>query len=192
MYATSVRHGWRSLVGLFVGLLACGCAGTQLQNVEVLPLKPPQVFTKFFVVGVSEDGRMRRLFENAFVAELGRQGVEGVQSYKYLYEERAISAPNIQRAAQEYGADAVIAVRVVDAEGQPTTQRETFESQQTLSLPRRERVSLRVNVFQATTRYLALSAISKSVGFDSVNTVAYEVCQETVKALAREHLIAPR
>jgi hypothetical protein len=163
-----------------------------LQSVEVVPLKPPQVFTKFFVVGVSEDGRMRRLFENAFVAELGRQGVEGVQSYKYLYEEGSISAPNIQRAAKEYGADAVITVRVVDAEGQPTSQRETLESQQTTLLPRRERVSLRVNVFQATTRYLALTAISKSVGFDSVNTVAYEVCQETVKALARENLIPPR
>jgi hypothetical protein len=192
MHATTVRHAWRRLVGLFVGLLACGCTGTHLQSVEVLPLKPPQVFTKFFVVGVSEDGRMRRLFENAFVAELGRQGVAGVQSYKYLYEERAISAPNIQRAAQEYGADAVIAVRVVDAEGQPMTQRETLESQQPTLVLGRERVSLRVNVFQATTRYLVLSAISNSVGFDSVNTVAYEVCQETVKTLAREHLIAPR
>jgi len=115
-----------------------------------------------------------------------------VQSYKYLYEEGSISAPNIQRAAKEYGADAIIAIRAVDAEGQPTSQRETLESQQTMVLPRRERVSLRVNVFQATTRYLALTAISKSVGFDSVNTVAYEVCEETVKALARENLIPPR
>ncbi len=191
MPSSPVRPVGARCAALFLMLAAWGCAGTQLHNVEVFNLQPPQVFTKFVVVGVSEDGRMRRLFENAFAAELQRQRIEGIQSYKLLYEERAISAPNIERAAKEAGADGVITIRLVDADGQPA-QRESLETQQPTLLPRRERVSLRINVFQASTRYLALSAISKSVGFDSVNTVASEVCQETVAAMLRENLVAPR
>jgi hypothetical protein len=195
----SPRH---RLIGLLVGLVAWGCAGTRMQEVVVYHPTPAQPFTRFLVVGVHENGRTRRLFENAFVAELGKQGVQGVQSHKSIYEERAITLPNVERAIRETGADALITVRVLDAHLQPKPDRPAMreslafdllsENPDRRLLPKPDQVSLRVNVFHTATRQLVLSAFPRSVRPESVEEIAHEVCQETVEALARESLIARR
>jgi hypothetical protein len=186
------------LIGLLVGLLACGCAGTQTQ-VEVYEPLPSQSFAKFLVVGVHTDGRIRRLFENSFIATLKGQGAEGVQSYRFIFEEQALNAPNVLRAVQESGADAVILVRVLDTDIQPKTarpvQRENLEfdlgSQDPARrlLPRRDKVTLQTNVYQAANRQLVLSATSRVVGPESVEAIGQEVCRETVEALAKNKLL---
>jgi len=140
-----------------------------------------------------KDGwRGRRLFENAFVKELAGQGVGGVQSNRFIFEERA-------RAVQKSGADGVITVRAVDVDLQPKTerrmQRETFEydlfsdNPERRLLPRRDKVTLQTNVYQAATKHLVLSATSRVVSPDSVEAIGQEVCRETVESLAREKLI---
>ena len=187
------------LIGLLVGLLACGCAGTRTQDIEVYEPLPSQPFAKFLVVGIHEDSRIRRLFENAFVAELAGQGVEGVQSYRFIFEERAINAANVLRAVQESGADAVITVRAVDVDLAPKTtrpvQRETLEfdlfsqNPERRLLPQRDKVTLQTNVYQTANRRLVLSAISRVVSPESVETIGQEVCRETVESLAREKLL---
>ena len=188
------------LLGLLVGLLACGCAGTRTQEVEVYAPPPSQPFAKFLVVGVHEDGRIRRLFEKAFVATLAGHGVEGVQSYRFIFEERALNRPNVLRAVQESGADAVITVRVVDAEFQPQTarpvQRENLEfdlfseNPERRLLPRSDKVTLRTNVYQSANRQLVLTATSRVVSPDSVESIGQELCQNTVEELAKGKFIA--
>ena len=187
------------LIGL-LGLLACGCAGTRTQEVEVYAPPPSEPFAKFLVVGVHEDGRIRRLFENAFVATLAGHGVEGVQSYRLIFEERALNRPNVLRAVQESGADAVITVRVVDAEFQPQTarpvQRENLEfdlfseNPERRLLPRSDKVTLRTNVYQSANRQLVLTATSRVVSPDSVESIGQELCQNTVEELAKGKFIA--
>ncbi len=187
------------LLGVLVGLLACGCAGTRIQDIEVYEPLPSQPFAKFLVLGIHEDGRIRRLFENAFVATLAGQGVEGVQSYRFIFQEQAITVPNVLRAVQESGADALITVRVVEADFQPKAarpvQRETLEfdlfsqNPERRLLPRRDKVTLQTNVYQTATRYLVLSATSRVVTPESVETIGQEVCRETVEALAQQKLL---
>jgi hypothetical protein len=188
------------LVGLLLGLLTCGCAGTRTQEVEIYAPPPSQPFAKFLVVGVHEDGRIRRLFENAFVATLGNHGVEGVQSYRFIFEEKALNRANVLRAVQESGADAVITVRVVDAEFQPQTarpvQRENLEfdlfseNPERRLLPRSDKVTLRTNVYQSANRQLVLTTTSRMVRPDSVESIGQEVCQNTVEELAKGKFIA--
>jgi hypothetical protein len=144
-------------------------------------------------------GRIRRLFENAFVATLAGQGVEGVQSYRFIFQEQAITIPNVLRAVQESGADALITVRVVEADFQPKAtrpvQRETLEfdlfsqNPERSLLPRRDKVTLQTNVYQTANRHLVLSATSRVVSPESVETIGQEVCRETVEALAQRKLI---
>lgn len=187
------------LTGLLVGLLTCGCAGTRTQEVEVYAPPPSQPFTKFLVVGIHEDGRIRRLFENAFVSTLTSHGVEGVQSYRFIFQEQALNRPNVLRAVQESGADAVITVRVVDAEFQPQTarpvQREDLEfdlfseNPERRLLPRSDKVTLRTNVYQSADRQLVLTATSRVVSPESVETIGQELCQNTVEVLAKEKFI---
>jgi hypothetical protein len=182
-----------------VGLLAWGCAGTSTQEIEVYEPLPSQPFAKFLVLGIHEDGRIRRLFENAFVAELSGHGVEGVQSYRFIFEERAINVERVMRAVQESGADAVITVRAVDVDLQPKTarpiQRETLEydlfsdNPERRLLPQRDKVTLQTNVYQAANRHLVLSATSRVFNPDSVETIGREICRETVASLAKSKLI---
>lgn len=195
-----ISRSFRSrLTGLLVCLLACGCAGTGTQEVEVYEPLPAQPFAKFLIVGIHEDGRTRRLFENAFVAELAGHGVEGVQSYRFIYEERAINVERVVRAVLESGADAVITVRAVDVDLQPKTarpiQRDRFEfdlasdNPERRLLPKRDKVTLQTNVYQAANKHLVLSAMSRVVSPDSVEAIGQEVCRETVESLSREHLL---
>ncbi len=187
------------LLGLLVGLVACGCAGTRTQDIEVYEPLPSQPFAKFLVVGIHADGRIRRLFENAFVAELAGKGIEGVQSYRFIYEERAINVERVMRAVQESGADAVITVRAVDVDLQPKTarpiQRETLDydlfsdNPERRLLPRRDKVTLQTNVYEAGNRHLVLSATSRVISPDSVETIGQEICRETVASLAKSKLI---
>lgn len=196
MLGRSPRFG---LIGLLLGLLAGGCASTGTLEVEVYEPLPSQPFAKFLVVGIHENGRTRRLFENAFVAELAGRGVEGVQSYRFIYEERAINVERVVRAVQESGADAVITVRAVEVDLQSKTarpiQRDRFEfdlasdNPERRLLPKRDKVTLQTNVYQAANKHLVLSAMSRVVGPDSVEAVGQEVCRETVESLAREKLI---
>ena len=195
-----ISRSFRSrLTGLLVCLLACGCACTGTQEVEVYEPLPTQPFAKFLIVGIHENGRTRRLFENAFVAELAGHGVEGVQSYRFIYEERAINVERVVRAVLESGADAVITVRAVDVDLQPKTarpiQRDRFEfdlasdNPERRLLPKRDKVTLQTNVYQAANKHLVLSAMSRVVSPDSVEAIGQEVCRETVESLSREHLL---
>ncbi len=187
------------LLGLLVGLVTFGCAGAHTQELEVFEPLPSQPFAKFLVLGIDEDGRVRRLFENAFVAELTRQGLEGVQSYRFIYEEKAITVPNVQRAVQESGADALITVRAIEVNlqtkiGRPM-QRDNLEfdvlskDPERRLLPQRGKVTLLTNIYQAANRQLVLSATSRVTNPDSVETVGREVCRETVASLAKSKLI---
>jgi len=188
------------LLGLLVILLACGCAGTRTQEVEVYAPPPSQPFAKFLVVGIHENGRIRRLFENAFVQTLAGHGVEGVQSYRFIFEEKALNRPNVLRAVQESGADAVITVRVIDAEFQPQTarpvQRENLEfdlfseNPERRLLPRSDKVTLRTNLYQSANRQLVLTATSRVVSPDSVESIGQELCGEMVEVLAKEKFLA--
>ena len=84
------------VLALLVGLATLACSHTRVRDVEVIGPPPAQPFAKLLVLGIHEDSRIRRLFENAFVAELAAEKVDGVQSYKFIYEERAINVTNGQ------------------------------------------------------------------------------------------------
>jgi hypothetical protein len=193
------RFVWFRLIGFLVGLVVCGCSGTRTQEVEVYAPPPSQPFAKFLVVGIHADGRVRRLFENAFVATLANHGVQGVQSYRFIFEEQALNRANVLRAVQESGADAVITVRVVDAEFQPQTarpvQRENLEfdlfseNPERRLLPRSDKVTLRTNVYQSANRQLVLTATSRVVSPDSVESIGQELCGEMVEVLAKEKFL---
>ena len=196
MFGRSARH---CLMGFLIGLLPFGCAGTRTQDIEVYEPLPTQPFAKFLVLGIHEDSRVRRLFENAFVTELASQGVEGVQSYRFIFEERAINVERVLRAVQESGADALITVRAVDVDRPPKSarpiQRESLEldlvseNPERRLLPRQDKVTLQTNVYQTANRRLVLSATSRVVGAESVEAVGHEICKETIKSLAQQKLL---
>ncbi len=195
MHGSLVR---RCLVGLAIGLAVCGCAGTRMQEVEVYQT-PSQPLAKFLIVGIHDDGRVRRLFENAFVKELTEEGIEGVQSYRFIFEERAVTAANVERAVQESRADAVITVRAVQvnmgSQNPWTTSKETFafdvypHTPERSLLPSSDQVTLQLKVFDAANRNLLILATSRAVRPDSVQEIGQDICREMVKSLSNEKFL---
>ena len=57
-------------------------------------------------------------------------------------------------------------------------------------LPRSDKVTLRTNVYQSANRQLVLTATSRVVSPESVESIGQELCQNTVEELAKEKFIA--
>jgi hypothetical protein len=186
------------VLALLVGSIAFACSHTRVQDVEVIDPLPAQPFAKLLVLGIHEDGRIRRLFENAFVAELAAENVVGVQSYKFIYEERAINVQNVLRALQESDADSLVTVRAMNAgtgtpriarrEGSAVFDLHPLSGDQSL-VSRGTQVTLQTNVYEASSKRLVLSATSQAVRPESVEDLGHEICRVTVTSLAREKLL---
>ena len=55
-------------------------------------------------------------FEDEFVAQLRRKGVDAIASYRYIPEETRIDDVKLKQTAKEAGADALISVRTVNVD----------------------------------------------------------------------------
>jgi hypothetical protein len=186
------------VLALLAGTIAVACSHTRVQDVEVFGPPPAQPFAKLLVLGIHEDGRIRRLFENAFVSELAAEKVDGVQSYKFIYEERAINVTNVLRALQESGADSLVTVRAINAEtgtpriahrqGSATFDLNPLSGDRSL-VSRGTQFTLQTNVYEASSKRLVLFATSQTVGPESVEEIGREICRVTVTSLADKKLL---
>jgi len=105
----------RSLPSLLCVSLAllCSCGTTSLQS----SWKDPQYqgrLQRVLVVGVSKQALLRRQFEDAFVAELGKYSAVGVASYTFAPGTEELTQEALQAKIQELGISHVLITRLVD------------------------------------------------------------------------------
>ena len=96
-------------------LLTAACSSTRLTAVwadksRSEPLK------KVLVIGVSENLRDRRIFEDAVAAALEKAGVEALSSAAVLPADHKLDKEKLKEAARKYGLDAVMITSVVGVE----------------------------------------------------------------------------
>ena len=191
-------------VGLLVLLALSGCSVTRTVEVEVFRPLPAQPLQKILVVGLHENGRVRRIFENTLVAELTAHGAEGVPSYRFIYQESALNVQRIKRAIEESKVDGVITARVLDADlrnrpspqvtAAPATDAFDLESaappQVQNLMPRKpSRVTIQTNTYAAAGTTLLLTATSRAINPESVEELSQEISEETIRSLAHEKLL---
>jgi len=73
---------------------------------------------KIFVIGVSKDPTVRRVFEDEFVNQLKSLGTDAVPSYSLIPSEEMIDRPTVESKMKEVGADGVIVTTLVDKKTQ--------------------------------------------------------------------------
>ncbi|MDH3356119.1 MAG: hypothetical protein OET81_01545 [Desulfobacteraceae bacterium] len=71
-----------------------------------------------FVIGVSKDPTVRRVFEDEFVDQLKSLGTDAVPSYSLIPSEEMIDRPTVESKMKEVGADGVIVTTLVDRKTQ--------------------------------------------------------------------------
>ncbi|MEJ0045653.1 MAG: hypothetical protein WDN04_05620 [Rhodospirillales bacterium] len=79
-----IATGIRTAVALFVALALAACSATRLTSAWLSDSYHGPAFKKIIVLGVSEDGATRRLFEDSFAASLTRSGVQAFPGYTLL------------------------------------------------------------------------------------------------------------
>jgi hypothetical protein len=94
-------------------LLLLGCANTRFVAEWRANDYPGPAFRKLLVVGVTRDGVMRRVFEDQFVAELGRRGVAAAASYTLVPKDGELDRADLEKAVAASGAEGILSTRLV-------------------------------------------------------------------------------
>ena len=106
------------VVGLAVMLMA-SCASTSMVSSKKNPAYSGPELKRLMVLGASADSRVRRAFEDEFVAKLKAAGVEAQASYPVLPEINPADRAQLRKAVEAAGVNGVLAARLVKVERDP-------------------------------------------------------------------------
>jgi hypothetical protein len=105
-----------SIIGILVliAFLLTGCSQTKVTSAWVDPEYKGDGINNVFVVGVSKDGGLRRLFEDEFVTLFKQRGVKATSSYRLVPDEKLRDEENLDRTVRESGSDTILMTRLID------------------------------------------------------------------------------
>ena len=95
-------------------LFLTGCSQTKVTSVWVDPEYQGDGIDNVFVVGVSKDGGVRRIFEDEFVALFKQKGVIATSSYRVVPDEDLQNEKMLDIKVRESGSDTILMTRVID------------------------------------------------------------------------------
>ena len=108
---------WKTgFLGLLIAGLLAACATTKVTNVWYEKGHPP--VRKVLVLGVAENEGHRRLFEDALVRALKRDGVAAESAFRIMPPTKEPTKRMILEAVRRHGFDAVLITRVVAVDEQ--------------------------------------------------------------------------
>lgn len=99
---------------LLLALAVAACTGpTRIVQQWQDPAFGGGAFRRVFVIGVTHDATVRRVFEDAFCAQLKARGVDCVQSYTLVPEDGIATRARYDGAVVQSRADAVFITRML-------------------------------------------------------------------------------
>jgi hypothetical protein len=196
-----------AILGIF-GLSAC--AHFELTGTWQNPNVAPPRYSSVVVLTTLQETTMRRQFEDDFVALAQGRGVRAVQGYSVLNEAPNTTAPEVEAAVRGAGVQAAIVVNVI----RTTVVTDTGPSYVTTGAPVWEvgydgfyttgwmayepdnyvastQVQLRMNVYDATTKQLAWSAITNTVPRDQLTGDVWSIAQMLFEGLYKRGILVP-
>lgn len=132
--------------GLLAGLLP-GCASTTefvRTSKEAAPDRPAH---RLVIAGVSQDEKIRRLYEQAFIAELKKSGLEGVAASDLIPSLAGLSMTDLRAHMVEFNdrGDAVLHVQLVNLVRVPALAPQDLPAEQTPPTRRVGDIDLTIN-----------------------------------------------
>jgi hypothetical protein len=107
------RLAW--LVAFLLALLE-SCASTSLVSSQRDRAYVGPPLKQLIVMGVSSDQRVRKAFEDEFVAKLKAAGVSAQPSYPLIPDTSSVDKAQLQEVVEKAGADGILAARLVQVE----------------------------------------------------------------------------
>jgi len=107
----------RTRICLLAAVALAGCAGpTKILQQWQDPAYTGGPMNRVFVIGVTRESTVRRVFEDSFCAQLKARAVECVQSYTLVPEDGLAPRDRYEKAVREARADSVFIARVLRVE----------------------------------------------------------------------------
>jgi len=94
--------------------LLTGCARTKVTSVWVDQEYQGAGINNVFVVGVSKDGGLRRIFEDEFVNLFKEKGVKATASYRVIPDEELRDDKKLDEKVKTSGSDSILMTRLID------------------------------------------------------------------------------
>jgi hypothetical protein len=91
-----------------------GCSQTKVTSVWVDPEYQGDGIDNIFVVGVSKDGGLRRIFEDEFVSLFKQRGVKATSSYRVVPDADLRDEKKLDEGVKNSGSDTILMTRVID------------------------------------------------------------------------------
>jgi hypothetical protein len=111
------------VVGFAVILLA-SCASTSMVSSKKNPAYTGPELKRLMVIGATADSKVRRAFEDEFVAKLNAAGVAAQPSYPVIPEINPVDREKLRKAVEAAGVNGVLAARLVKVERDPNALQE--------------------------------------------------------------------
>jgi len=191
-------------------LLLISCATTKLTHVWTDEAYQGAPFSHVLVVGVSDEERVRRSFEDEFVKRLKEIGIEGVASAAAIPSDQKLEKKAIVSAVERFGVDAVLITHLIGVD-----EKETYHQPSTYYRPSsyyyggyygyygnvysyvhspgyyttHVTVRLETNLYEAETEDLIWSGKSETLDPDSKPKMIDSVINVVIKNLQKDKLL---
>jgi hypothetical protein len=160
------------------------------------------------VVGVSDNLKNRRLFEDTFVEQFKKVGIEAISSAVIIPKEKKLNTETIKESAESQEVESVLVTHLVGVE-----EKETYVPPRYDYMPsryhhlgpyyhsvdryvrtpgyyvKRKYVRLESNLYETKTEKLIWSASSETIDPKSVNAMIESLCQKVMGSLKTNNLI---
>ncbi len=114
-YFSALQLLWKvAFAHAVVASLLSGCAATKVTSVWVNENYQGDGIDNVFVVGVSKDSTIRRIFEDEFVSQLEKQGIKSTASYNILTDEEVQDEQKLDSIVKESDSDAILITRLIN------------------------------------------------------------------------------
>ena len=205
-----MRPALRAAAVLIFALLAAACSTTRLTSTWVEPGRDHAPFNDLIVFGMAANERVRRVYEDSFVAALQARGVKARPGYSLIPEGGLGKVKAVREAVSLSGADGVIVTYLAG------------QNSETAQVPRRNYVTpslygglypyyglvydnvtepgyyarfkllqLETNVYDAERQRLLWSGRSQTLDPSSEQTTINEVVGLVIDSLARAGFLRP-
>ena len=192
------------LLLLLVLTIISGCTGTSVRDQWVEP-GLAKTYHKPLIIGRSDSQQTRRIYEDYLAGEFKKIGVTAVPSYTLISSKEKINEETVVNAVKRsgIGIDSVLVTYLVASETELVSHDSPLSSSysgsyedntmsSTLITNRRysgkQIITLKNDLYDAGSRKIVWSAVTESVGPDSIDEVIVDVSELLVKALKEDHV----
>jgi hypothetical protein len=187
---------------LIILLVTTSCATTKLSSVWKDSTYTGGVLKKVMVVGLSDNLRNRKMFEEVFTKAFRDNGLEAIPSLSVILLAKDLNRDTIKDEAERRGIDAILVTHLSDIKEEEVhyepldyeiyfyqyyrkVQQYDYAPQ---SYTQIKDVQMKSNLYETKTEKLIWSASSETIDPKSVNEVIGSLCKAVLESL-RSHML---